>query len=875
MSVFTDDPIHQETKSDDAPNQPLNVHEIVDTLLKRDISPRPRGPLIRDAQAIAEQIRIRTAMGDFHDVVSCDRRVAERRKRRTNRKQAMTIGKKGGNADRGEGEGEDAEEDDDSETSEDDEEVKRMDFAESILLNSGKSRISYTYLQFLKYIRYIMATNRQGTLITLIYIRHMNFRSKDVAQAFDVSQCTTLLLNLLSVDDPPVQIAAMRVLDKVSSFAYFARLIVHLGGVKLLLNNLYDPNIQMKRAAGRIIGNLCILKKARMLLAKMNAIKPIVCLLDENTKKIAALHTDYERRIRMLIAFNTAPEKTLKAKLRNLEKLAESKRRQTDSLLRILGVVLCALSKNPEGRLALQQAGMVSVFTTLIPLAHSDVLGSVMSTLQACCVDEYFRIAILTEGILPHLLECLSTSHLSVKLPCTFTLSQCAEEQAIRDEIRKMNGLDVIVRFLRWEVRNPKGALENIRMAFMVRGQAFDEEGFVNSLLRLQDRSELRTPSPHSRVSIVINKTCVFKSPQEELSAEARERAQAVNVAHETFLVGLTELIWKTSLSEENVKIYHEKRLIGDLMRLVVELPRLFGPFRRPATTASAKLNGLDRAEKVVLHCLFALSLVAQLPVVRKNIARSPHGVKPWIVLLRLAIIDLIPAVCISLRVLLQNKKLREQFVGFGGLRLLFAYVNTEAGEARREALQTIETCLRYSDDVRRLIKPLVTSTSVVVAFVSTMATDEATQIAALDLIAQMARDSNTLAIMSDLGVIEGLSRILEWAYTDALKISVSRTISACSYYGKNAQFLGEANCVPLLAENARSDNHELRNVAVRALYGLSHVPANVAKIWEANICSILIEVSGSSATQVQLAAAGTLSRIRQLEFQGTCNKGE
>ncbi|EUB55755.1 Armadillo repeat-containing protein 4 [Echinococcus granulosus] len=865
---------------------------IINSLLRLDAPVSPSGPVIRGVHGIQAHINHRVLLGDFQDTVSRTRRAAERLEFRNRAVHHAILKKEEEDKRWGDGIREEKTESGTKDavrsmmlgemSSEEEEDVKRMEFAESILLNQGESRITYTYLQFLKYFRYFLATNRQGTLITLIYIRHMNFHSKEVAQAFEASHCTTLLLNLLSVDDPPVQVAAMRVLDKVSTIIYFARLIVHLGGVKPLLTNLHHPNIHMKRSAGRIIGNLCVLKKVRVLLARMDAIKPIVCLLDENTRKITEIHADYERKVRMTLAFNTSPENALRAKLNRLEQQVDSSRRTTDSLLKVLGVVLCAVSKNAEGRLALRQTGIVSVFAVLIPLAHTDVLQHVMSTLQACCVETYFRIAVLTEGILPHLLESLRNSTLAVKLPCTFTLAQCANERDIREGIRKMNGLDTIVRMLRWELRNANGALESIRITCMTRGQPFDEEGFVTSLLRGRDRVEAKATGQHQKITFSMQKGGNLKNTRGERTAEQREREQALGILHETLLVGITDLIWKTSLSRENAMILQEKQVYSDLVRLIIELPRLFGPFCRPVTTASVKLNGLDRAEKIVFNCLHAIAVAAQIPEILKFIAKMAQGVKPWIVLLRLAINNLTPAACISLRVLLKHQKLQQQFVNFGGLRILFAYMATETGGSRCEALRTIEACLANSDEVGLLLKPLINAPATIVSFIASMSTEEDTQIAALDTIAQMARDKNTLAIMSDLDVIEGLARILSAAYSEALKISVVRAIAACSYFGENAEYLGRANCVPMLAAVFRSSTSsvggeggisatQLRDAAVRALYGISRLPANVTRIWEADICEELTAMAGSADEQVQEAAAGIITNIRLLERQAAC----
>ncbi|VDK39708.1 unnamed protein product [Taenia asiatica] len=897
MSVVSQFFLRRPTHAPEQRSPERGGRRIVDSLLRLDAAVLPRGPVIHGAHGIQAHINHRVLLGDFQDTVSCTRRTAERLNFRN-----RTIHHAGLKKEKGEKQWEDGLRVERagsgtkdairsmvmlggvSSEEEEEEDVKRMEFAESILLNHGESRITYTYLQFLKYFRYFLATNRQGTLITLIYIRHMNFRSKEVAQAFEASHCTTLLLNLLSVDDPPVQIAAMRVLDKVSTFIYFARLIVHLGGVRPLLNNLHHPNIHMKRSAGRIVGNLCVLKKVRVLLARMDAIKPIVCLLDENTKKITQMNTDYERKVRMALAFNMSPENVLRAKINRLKQQVDSSRRMTDSLLRVLGVVLCAVSKNAEGRLALRQTGMVSVFAVLIPLARSDVLEHIMSTLQACCVDTYFRIAILTEGILPHLLESLQNSTLAVKLPCTFTLAQCANERAIREGIRKMNGLDTVVRMLRWEIKNTNGALDSIRIACTTRGQSFDEEGFANSLLRGRDRVEAKATAQHQKINFSMQKAGNMKSSRGERTAEQRDREQALGVLHETLLVGITDLIWKASLSREIVTILQEKQVYSDLVRLIIELPRLFGPFRRPVTTASVKLNGLDRAEKIVLNCLHAIAVAAQTPKILTFMAKMSQGIKPWIVLLRLAIGSLIPAACISLRVLLKHPKLQQQFINLGGLRILFAYVAAETGESRCEALRTIEACLANSNEVKNLLKPLINAPRTIVSFIASMSTEEDTQIAALNTIAQMARDENTLAIMSDLDVIEGLARILSAAYSEALKISVVHAIAACSYFGENAEYLGRANCVPMLAAIFRSSTSsvgresdigatQLRNAAVRALYGISRLPANVTRIWEADICEELTAMAESTEDQVQEAAAGIITNIRLLERQATCVK--
>uniref|UniRef100_A0A0X3PMF3 Uncharacterized protein n=1 Tax=Schistocephalus solidus TaxID=70667 RepID=A0A0X3PMF3_SCHSO len=274
--------------------------------------------------------------------------------------------------------------------------------------------------------------------------------------------------------------------------------------------------------------------------------------------------------------------------------------------------------------------------------------------------------------------------------------------------------------------------------------------------------------------------------------------------------------------------------------------------------------------KKIVKHALCALALMADLPEIRNSIAATSDGIRPWLVLLRLAIDDLMPATCASIRVLLTNASIRNAFIEHGGVRMLFAYVTTGQRDAKLEALRTIRTCLENIQNTGRVLKPLTSSMDTIVSFIRSLKTDSEIQRAALETIAQMARDRNTLAIMTDLGVTQEISRLLSVATDDEMCISICHALAACSYYGKNAFYFGDTNCVPVLAAFMRSRNEALRSAAVKAIHGLSFDPENAAQIWGANICKLLTSLAAGNEESTQKAATGTLTNIRKLEFIAT-----
>ncbi|BHF66301.1 hypothetical protein SprV_0200931700 [Sparganum proliferum] len=829
---------------------------LIHRLLEQEKVLKDRSRPLRTYDEIHEAIERRIQTRDLSDAVTMSRKQLQRTDSQEDDGQARSQ----------------VSEDESSE--EEDEEVKRMDFTESILLNAKDSTKSASYWQALKVFRYFLATNRQGTLISLIALRALNFRTAGVVQAFEKAEGTTLLLNLLSVEDPPVQIGAMRVLLKLSTIAYFARLIVHLGGIEALLENLHQPNEQIKRAAARILTKLCILKKARKKLCAQDGVPLFVCMLDEYTQKLQEIHSAGSRELRYLTATNRRNSVSLATSLKTLERRIEQKRRPIDSLLVTICSALGACSKSPDGRRAMRETGMVSVLGRLILLAHPEVLECIMGILELCCQEKYFRVSVWTEGMVPKLVDCLKASTLNVKIRCSLTLARCCSEPCVRDGLRKLKSLEMMNRFLTWELTNSDGAMESLRRVANVRGGVQEDENFVNALLlrysvRQAARPVRREEQPQQPHGVKLN---LLASQAASGKEERKKRAKdaMASTEHETFLSGLTRLLYKVCLSPENAIQLYRLGSVQHMIRLITELPRLFGPFRRPVCSASEKLNGFDRAEKIVKHALWALALMADIPEIRNAIATMSDGIRPWLVLLRLAIDDLMPATCASIRVLLMNASIRNAFIEHGGVRMLFAYVTNGQRDAKLEALRTIHTCLENIQNTGRVLKPLTSSMDTIVSFIRSLKTDEEIQRAALETIAQMARDRNTLAIMTDLGVTQEISRLLSVATDDEMCISICHALAACSYYGKNAFYFGDTNCIPVLAALMKSRNEALRSAAVKAIHGLSFDPENAAQIWGANICKLLTSLAAGNEESTQKAATGTLTNIRHLEFIAT-----
>ncbi|VEL18138.1 unnamed protein product, partial [Protopolystoma xenopodis] len=184
------------------------------------------------------------------------------------------------------------------ESDEEDQELLRLDFTESILFSQTNQFPGQTYWYIVKLLHYLRICNSNGSLICLLALQHFLPKTNEIVQAFEDSKGVSLLLNLLSADEFPIRIASMIVLFNLTRAAYFIRVITFFDSIPSLVGNLRENEPEIRRYACLILANLCLFHEARRKLREHWGLHMLLCLLDELTGQVVANAESEKTRVK-------------------------------------------------------------------------------------------------------------------------------------------------------------------------------------------------------------------------------------------------------------------------------------------------------------------------------------------------------------------------------------------------------------------------------------------------------------------------------------------------------------------------------------------------------------------------------------------------
>ena len=137
-------------------------------------------------------------------------------------------------------------------------------------------------------------------------------------------------------------------------------------------------------------------------------------------------------------------------------------------------------------------------------------------------------------------------------------------------------------------------------------------------------------------------------------------------------------------------------------------------------------------------------------------------------------------------------------------------------------------------------------------------------QASACMAISEIAKDNENLGVMTDLGIVELLSRLLV-TKLDSVRKPLADAIGFAANYGNNRRRFGEEGAVDPLVSYLRppSSNREVHAATAKALKALSEDKENSKKLAQADVVDYLLKMVESKDTELQMAAAVAIRNIR------------
>jgi hypothetical protein len=137
-------------------------------------------------------------------------------------------------------------------------------------------------------------------------------------------------------------------------------------------------------------------------------------------------------------------------------------------------------------------------------------------------------------------------------------------------------------------------------------------------------------------------------------------------------------------------------------------------------------------------------------------------------------------------------------------------------------------------------------------------------QASACMAISEIAKDNENLGVMTDLGIVELLSRLLS-TKIDNVRKPLADAIGFAANYGNNRRRFGEEGAVDPLVSYLRppSTNLEVHAATAKALKALSEDKENSKRLAQADVVDYLLKMVESKDTELQMAAAVAIRNIR------------
>ncbi|CAF1099355.1 unnamed protein product [Adineta steineri] len=598
-----------------------------------------------------------------------------------------------------------------------------------LLTRQDQTDLPSEYWQIQRLVKYLKGGNPTATVIALSSIRDFNL-SMDICQlAIRDASGLELLVNLLETDNIDCKIGSLYILKEISNNPTIRRNIADLGGLQTMITLLDEPEKDLKCLAAETIAHVAKFKRARKVVRQNGGIKRLVALLEHAA---VSGHGSSTR-----ISHND--------NIKNIE------------VARAGALALWSLSRSNHNKHAMERAGIIPLLAKLLKSSNENMLIPIGGIIEECATDHVYRVAI--REMVPDLVKNLLSSNAELQKHCASAIFKCAEDEQIRDLVRKHMGLRPL-----------------------------------HDLLQQLDNKAL--------------------------------------------LAAVIGAIWKCAISPKNIAEFQKFRTLDVLVQLLNNQP-----------------------EEVLVNVVGAIAECAK-EAENRTLIRKANGIASLVNLLTGTNQGLLVNTCHALRQISEEPESIAMIDRLDGVRLLWSLLKNQNPRVQAAASWAISPCVKNIKDSGEMVRSFVGGLELIVSLLKSKDVEVLASVCAA--IAEIARDEENLAVITDHGVVKLLSNLVTRT-EDIVRRYLAEAIAECCKWGNNRQAFGDNQAVAPLVKYLKSTDPNVHQSTAKALHQLSKNPMNCVTMHEAGVVRLLIEMVGSRDEILQENAAICISYIRRL----------
>ncbi|XP_076445145.1 outer dynein arm-docking complex subunit 2-like [Babylonia areolata] len=426
--------------------------------------------------------------------------------------------------------------------------------------------------------------------------------------------------------------------------------------------------------------------------------------------------------------------------------------------------------------------------------------------LWSCSKSKKNKEAMQRAGAIPLLAKLLKSTHENMLIPAVGTLQECASEPSYRLAIRT--------------------------------------EGMVEDLVK-----NLKTTNPEKEPNPELQMHCasaIFKCAEEKETRDLVRQYGGLdplvgllnNVDNKELLAAATGAIWKCAISPENVARFQELKCIELLVALLTNQP-----------------------EEVLVNVVGALGELAKAAPNRAQIRKS-GGIPHLVNLLTGTNQALLVNVTKSVGECAEEPDNMVIIDRLDGVRLLWSLLKNQNPDVQASAAWAICPCIQNAKDAGEMVRSFVGGLELIVSLLKSE--DKEVLAAVCAAIANIAKDEENLAVITDHGVVPMLARLTH-NNDDKLRQHLAEAIARCCNWGNNRTAFGKEGAVAPLVHYLKSKDENVHRSTARALFQLSKNPENCITMHEAGVVQPLLKMVGAADEDLQESSAGCIGNIRRL----------
>ncbi|XP_065216808.1 armadillo repeat-containing protein gudu isoform X2 [Planococcus citri] len=306
-------------------------------------------------------------------------------------------------------------------------------------------------------------------------------------------------------------------------------------------------------------------------------------------------------------------------------------------------------------------------------------------------------------------------------------------------------------------------------------------------------------------------------------------------------LASVTGAVWKCSSNTENIRRLDELDTVTILIQLLSY-----------------------ENEEVLTNTAGAIAECARLQHNHETILKA-EGIPAIVNLLNYTFENLLENVAKILAQCAENADCIRQIVQNDGIRLLWSLLRSSSPRVQASAAWALVPCIQNAKDSAEMIRSFAGGLELLVSLL------ESNDIGVLSCvcatIAEVARNEENLAVITDLGVVNYLAKLVP-TNNEKLREHLSTAIANCCTWKKNCYHFGQLHAVKPLVSYMTSKNINVQRATALALHKLSSDPYNCITLHRNGIVKLLLQAIASKDERLQESSAKCLSNIRNLALK-------